>query len=364
MKIAVDCRMSGKSGIGTFLDGILPFFCESPHDFLFLGLSSLPIGIPPSARLAPCPCTIRPFSLAELLCFPRTLRKAINECDAYFSPYCNIPAGIRIPVYTTIHDVVFLDMKGLAGRFGTLLRKAFYRRAVSRSQALFTVSQFSKGRIIATLACKKPVHVVYNGIPAYLSQPVADVQKRDIILFIGNIKKHKGLSILLEAFSLFKRNKQTANAQLIIVGSKEAFRSKDKSVMQALAQSESTDIQFTGYIPDDELHKLLAQARILVQPSLYEGFGIPPLEALAKGTRALVSDIPVFQEIYQKLPVTFFKSGNAEDLAAKLAELWAQGAMPPIAIPEQYSYKKTAEAILHILTSSARIINYQTEVIK
>ncbi len=349
MKIAIDSRMSGKSGIGTFLDGILPFLCQSPHDCLLLGLSSLPQGMPPTAKALPCPCAIRPFSLKDLLFFPRRLRKAINSCDVFFSPYCNIPAGIRIPVFTTIHDVVFLDVASLAGRLGTLLRKLCYRYAVFRSQAIFTVSHFSKSRIIATLACKKPVHVVYNGLPAYFSQPgIAPAKKQGVILFIGNIKKHKGLPTLLEAFSLFK---QHTAAQLVIIGSKDAFRSKDNAVMQTLTEMDSKDIKFTGYIPDEELHSLLAQAKILVQPSLYEGFGIPPLEALAVGTRAVVSDIPVFREIYQNLPVTFFKAGNAADLADKLAEVWQQGNMPPVSIPEQYSYKKTAERILSVLTT-------------
>jgi len=67
--------------------------------------------------------------------------------------------------------------------------------------------------------------------------------------------------------------------------------------------------------------KCLSEAALLVQPSLYEGFGFPPLEALVLGTRALISDIPVFKEIYEGFPVVFFHAGDAEDLKNKMVEI-------------------------------------------
>lgn len=69
------------------------------------------------------------------------------------------------------------------------------------------------------------------------------------------------------------------------------------------------------------MKKLIAEARILIQPSLYEGFGIPPLEALALGTNAIVSDIEIFKEIYSDLPVTFFKVNDEEDLKSKVQNM-------------------------------------------
>lgn len=330
MKIAVDMRMSGKSGIGTFLDEIIPFFQESGNEFTF---------IKPN---------VGTFSLKEIFAFPKEDLKKINECDVYFTPYCNIPGGIKIPVYSTIHDVVFLDIKGLSGKLGTAARKFFYRRAVKKSKAIFTVSEFSKERIIHHLKCKKEIHVVYNGLPSYYNDVKKCQQKKNTIIFIGNIKKHKGLSVLLEAFEKVLKERQ--ELRLLIVGNNKNFRTEDETVYSKIEEINSAHkdaIVFTGFVENEELKNLLASAKLLVQPSLYEGFGIPPLQALECGTNAVISDIPVFREIYEKLPVTFFRSEDSEDLKDKILESLEK---PQPEIKEKiYTYKKTAQLILENL---------------
>jgi glycosyltransferase involved in cell wall biosynthesis len=92
-----------------------------------------------------------------------------------------------------------------------------------------------------------------------------------------------------------------------------------------------------------------------VQPSLYEGFGLPPLEAMTCGTQALISDIPVFKEIYGGFPVTFFSAGDSEDLSCKLLELLRD--KPPLRITlaenlvNKYTFQKTASIILQNITA-------------
>ena len=81
---------------------------------------------------------------------------------------------------------------------------------------------------------------------------------------------------------------------------------------------QSDDVIFTGRLSDDQLLREIASAKFLVQPSLYEGFGLPPLEALYLGTQPIISDIPVFKEVYGDLPVLFFKTEDAKDLSDKL----------------------------------------------
>ncbi len=371
MKIAVDVRMSGKSGIGAFLDNLLPT--------LKAGAEVVEIKPP-----------IKPFSLKETLFFPRGELKKINECDAYFSPYCNIPGrlfsrGIKVPIFTTIHDVIFLDLP-LAGKIGTLARKIFYLRAASKSREIFTVSEFSKGRILANLKCKKPITVVHNGAPLFDGEKPAKTEKTNTIIFVGNIKAHKGIKTLIPAFlkareilagqdgsqaketaasnayGIASDNLQAQNAprladnlpRLLIVGSKENFRTSDTALDALLERSENGGVEFTGFVPDEKLKDLIAQARLLVQPSLYEGFGIPPLQALYAGTRALISDIPVFKEIYAKLPVEFFKAGDADDLAAKIVQTYSEKrALPPV--ERIYSYQKSAKAILKRIEQSIKM---------
>jgi glycosyltransferase involved in cell wall biosynthesis len=135
--------------------------------------------------------------------------------------------------------------------------------------------------------------------------------------------------------------------RLYIAGSKENFRSKDSEILK---QTENNGaVVWTGSIPDEALCGIIAEASLLVQPSLYEGFGLPPLEALYLGTNALISDIPVFREIYGDFPVTFFKTGDAEDLKRKMrALLPLAGSSTELGeeLKSRYTFKKTADIIL------------------
>ena len=200
MKIAVDARMLGSGGIGTYIASLLPYFLEKNECFIFGDGSAVsPFGKYENAETAEC--RVKTFSLAERFAFPCELRKKINLCDVYYTPYCNIPSGIKIPVFSTIHDVVFLDVPGLASKAGVAARKYFYQRAIDRSRAVFTVSEFSRDRIRATLDCKNlPIVVAYNALPAWFySKSSQAVHKTRQLLFVGNIKKHQGLSVLLDA---------------------------------------------------------------------------------------------------------------------------------------------------------------------
>ena len=376
MRLAIDCRMSGKSGIGAYLDNMLPTLieevcCEQNGSVLLLGLPQKKFDALAARKIAgfeKCEtlfCKTKVFSVAETFFFPRAILKKINSCDAYFSPYCNIPCrifggGIKIPVFSTIHDIVFLDIP-LAGRLGTFLRKMFYIRAIKHSKEIFTVSNFSKGRIQEKLHCKKPITVVYSGVPLYNEEPPKEVQKTDTIIFVGNIKAHKGLRTLIEAFSKFREEISQGAAsdgkplpRLLIVGSKENFRTSDSGLEKLLKEAGSEEINFTGFVSDEKLQNLIASARLLVQPSLYEGFGVPPLQALYSGTRAVISDIPTFKEIYKSLPVIFFKAGDADDLARKMAEAYINTTpLPPV--ERIYSYRSSAKAILQKISESIKM---------
>jgi glycosyltransferase involved in cell wall biosynthesis len=109
-------------------------------------------------------------------------------------------------------------------------------------------------------------------------------------------------------------------------------------------------VEFTGFVSNDRLKILLAEAALLVQPSLYEGFGYPPLEAMTVGTEALISDIPVFREIYGDFPVTFFKAGDSGDLKEKLLSLLKDKKPQRLSLPRnlagKYTFKETAGIIL------------------
>jgi glycosyltransferase involved in cell wall biosynthesis len=362
MTITVDCRMiEDGSGIGVYLRECLKRLLNSPHSFLLLGPEKkLEEAAGERGNVRILACAVKPFSVRELCFFGPGLLKEINNTALYYSPYFNIPGGIKIPVYTTIHDIIFPDMPELTSAAGLAARMWFYRRAFGRSEKIFTVSEFSKSRIAFYSAGGKnhshsgvPVTVTYSAIQPYLLEGKnAAAVKKPFILFIGNIKKHKGLHILLDAF-LAARN-EGLRYKLVIAGSRDNFRSKDTGFLEKL-NSAGAEAEFTGFIPDGALRKLLGEASLLVQPSLYEGFCLPPLEAMTMGTQALISDIPVFREIYGEFPVTFFKAGDSGDLKQKLLSLLKDKKTQKLSLPpdlaEKYTFEKTAGIILKELTA-------------
>lgn len=319
MKIAIDCRMLGSGGIGTYLESLLPFFLED-FDCLLFGNQDLimtKISLQ-EHQIQVADCRIKPFSLTEMFFFPKELLERINECDYYYTPYCNIPEGITIPIFSTIHDVVFLDIPSLTSRAGVLARKYFYQRGINKSKKIFTVSNFSALRIKEHLnSHHKKIIVTYNSVPQwFMEKKKKTLKKEHSILFVGNIKKHKGLHTLLKAFEILSA--RDSELKLVIVGNAENFRTGDDTIAASISRFPKDKILFTGRISNEEVRDYYEKSQLLIQPSLYEGFGMPPMEALYCGTNVVLSDIPVFKEIYKDFPVTYFRCEDPNDLAQKI----------------------------------------------
>jgi glycosyltransferase involved in cell wall biosynthesis len=349
--IAIDCRYINASGIGAYLRGCLPWFLKSENNFLLLGNASQLQSFSSNINAIIIECDIKPFSIKELLFFSKKTTKQINSADLFFSPFFNVPRGIKIPVFTTIHDIIFLDMPELASKIGLASRMWFFRRAYKKSQKIFTVSEFSKSKIVHHLGKEKPIIVTHSAIqPMFLEYRAnaQNKQKIETIVFVGNIKMHKGLEYLLDAF-LSAKNEGLPH-KLIIIGSKENFRTADNSILQKITSAGSDAVTFTGFVSDRQLMEYLSTATLLVQPSLYEGFGLPPLEAMVLGTHALISDIPVFKEIYAEYPVTFFHAGDPIDLKEKMMGLLYNQKGLIVSLPDnlagKYTFQKTASVIL------------------
>jgi glycosyltransferase involved in cell wall biosynthesis len=351
MTICIDCRMIDASGIGVYLRESLPWLLQSGNNFLLLGNANRLQCFTSTANVKIIECDINPFSLREYFFFPLKTVRQVNNADLFFSPFFNIPNSVTIPVFTTIHDIIFPDMPELTSKTGLVARMWFYRKAYKKSKKIFTVSEFSKSRIQHHLGTEKPVIVTHSAIqPAFLAYRanVQNIQKTQNIVFIGNIKKHKGLDLLLDAFCLAK--KEGLPHRLVVIGAKENFRSSDNTILKRIESFGSEAVIFTGFISNEQLMEHLSKAVLLVQPSLYEGFCLPPLEALVLGTHALISDIPILKEIYDGYPVTFFHTGDSLDLKEKLMELlFNKKPSSPILSDDllyKYTFEKTASVIL------------------
>lgn len=345
MKLAIDCRFIGKSGIGTYIENIVDRLLAEHPEHEYLLICERGKGCSTRKDVEMFETDIQPFSLKELFRFPVA---DINKCDAFFSPYINIPGGIKVPVYSTIHDCVFFDVDGLVSPFGKMVRKFFYKRAIRLSKKVFTVSEFSKERILYHFLTDREIIVTGNGISKAMDNyQVGEIVKKDYYIYVGNIKKHKGLQTLIRAYA--KARGQGLKTKLIIVGNYENFRSSDTELTELF--DSTPDIEFTGWVSNEKLIKLVSEAKALIQPSLYEGFGIPPLEALYLGTNAIISDIPVFKEIYNELPVIFFKCCDADDLAEKMLMIKEKGLILDTKklINKKYSYSNVANAIIKFI---------------
>ena len=355
MIITIDCRMIDSSGIGSYLRGILPFLLQTEHNFFLLGNKERLSSFSFYQNVYIIECNIKPFSLKEIILFPYKILKQINKTDVFFTPFFNFPEKINIPIFITIHDIIFPDMRELTSKAGLFIRMYFFRRAYKKAKMIFTVSLFSKSRIEFHLGNEKPVVVTYNACNSIFYEYRAKLEKtekKENIVFIGNIKKHKGLDCLLDAFYLAK--KEGLPHKLIIIGNRDNFRTADNAITNKINSIGNNEVIFTGFISDEQLMQYLGTASLLVQPSLYEGFCLPPLEAMILGTRTLISDIPVLKEIYDGFPVTFFKTGNHLDLKDKMLELLLNKENQFLLLNDnlsaKYNFKNTSAVIMKNIT--------------
>lgn len=351
MKVAIDCRMLGKSGIGVFLVNFLDYALRhySTCQFLLIGANEI-LRYKKYQNVECKKVDIAPFSMSELL-FPV---KDINNCDVYFNPNYNIPRGIQIPICCTIHDLLFWDVKDISSWLGRLLRIIIAKRAFLLSTIVFTVSGFSAERIKKHLGERKPIVIVHNALrPIFYEHPFhRNISEKKYLLFVGNVKPHKGLQYLLDAY---KNPSIHERYDLIIVGDYNNFRTSFPQIMKC----KDDHIHFTGHISDKELLVLMSNAAALVQPSVYEGFGIPPMEALYLGVPVIISDIPVFKEIYGIFPVHFFRNKDSKSLIEAIKNIKELEPKSILEIRKQILSQYGIDHIAHTIMQTIINLNHE-----
>ena len=337
-KIAIDCRYLGMSGIGRFLEGILNNFDFNLFDITLIGKKEK---ITKYKNVKYIYDDSNPFSKKSILNWNKV--KQINKNDCFYSPNFIIPFGIKIICYTTLHDIIFLDLKEVnKNKIDYISKKFLLKRCMKKSKRVFTVSKFSKDRIAYHF--KKYIDKIvwsYPGVSHNFVSYSKNFKKENYIIYVGNIKKNKGLKTLLNAIPYINQN-----IEIKIVGDATNFKNGDFEIIKLF---DNPRITFTGKISDDELLDLIAKAKYLIQPSLYEGFGLPPLEALYLGTQPIISNIEVFKEVYNDLPVKFFEVLNSNDLANKINEPNDIISIDKDRIEKEFSHKKCVKIIVDML---------------
>ena len=338
MKIAIDCRYLGKSGIGRVCQGILDHLDYNEHEYFLIGNEEKLRAYSPAYII---PNDENPFSPKGLFSFP----KMINQfCDCIIIPNFIIPYGIRIPVYSVMHDLIFLDLPKITtkGFLDYRIKKMLLKRCMKKLVRIACVYGFTKSRCehyYPKYAGK--CYVNYIGLSEeVLNFDTSGIEKTNSIIYVGNVKPHKGLKTLIDAFHMLPKGMY----RLKIIGEKEGFLVGMKE-----EDLQSDDVIFTGRLSDDQLLREIASAKFLVQPSLYEGFGLPPLEALYLGTQPIISDIPVFKEVYGDLPVIFFKTEDAKDLENVLIRAQRVSFTAISEFTQKYHYQNFAKRLISFI---------------
>jgi len=315
IKIGVDARMLFSSGIGRFLRGILSeldlqnvattFFCKESDEAFLTHLF-------PKARIVYDRSDI--YSIAEQF----SPRAKASNIDILWCPHYNIPVLTRAKLFVTVHDVIHLAMPEFFGGWKhKVYARSMFRTVCIKAEKIHCVSTFTAQELQQHLdVSEKKLTIIPNGIdPQWFepvnSQPIEMVNP--FILFVGNMKPHKNLARLIKAFEQIA---DKVEHDLVVIGQLGGFRVGDDPGAYIPNQLKSR-IQVLGTVSDEQLKSYYRQCSLFVFPSLYEGFGLPPLEAMASGAPVLCSNAASLPEACGSA-VTYFDPLSVSDIAAKI----------------------------------------------
>jgi glycosyltransferase involved in cell wall biosynthesis len=307
MRVAIDARKLHDFGIGTYIRNLLRHLAriDDRNEYVLLcQRDDLEIAgtLGPNFRavLEPSPN----YSVREQYHVPLVLRR--EKPDVYHAPHYVLPPAVSCSSVVTIHDCIHLMFpQYLPSRMAYAYARSVMWAAARRAQLIITVSEASKRDILHFFKVPpEKVVVVHNAIDERFLVPPPDIElarvreryqlQHGFILYAGNIKPHKNLVRLIEAFSQIRQG-PFQELKLLIIGDQI---SKLPALRRAVHQLKlHKHVRFLGYIPDETLAVLYRSAEVFVFPSLYEGFGLPPLEAMASGTPVVTSNTSSMPEV-------------------------------------------------------------------
>lgn len=337
MHICIDCRFHIYSGIGRYIrEKVTEMLKAKPKNKYSViidkkNANSEFINYLLGSNVNIIHCDAKMYSIREQWQLPLKIPK----CDIFWAPHYNAPI---LPVrakekWVTIHDMAHLaigDMLGLS-----VIQKLYARLFLYHSShyydIIYTVSNFSKQEIIKYEGIKENKIIVhYNNVDTSKYHRIEDplVQEhvrqkyhlsQKYILFVGNVKPHKNLHRLLEAYGILQLEHPTM-CKLVIAGQIDGFVTAAYNLGEIIEQYNLQDkVIFTNYVAEEDLPVLYTMAELFVFPSIYEGWGIPPLEALACGCKVLASDAASIPEACGN-KVEYFHWQDTNELKRKLAK--------------------------------------------
>lgn len=295
--VMIDARKIEDSGIGTYIRNVVPRVIARLPRIGFKLLGSVPaietlVGPRPNCR--PIECPVKPLSVREQLQLPGYITQPL---DLFWAPHFNIPLSYRGRLLVTIHDIMPMAVPALSG--GPL--HAIYVRAMTAAirrcnATVIAVSEFtaSELRKRAHISAKQ-ITVIHEAADESWEhvQRNARPHARPYLLYVGLVKPHKNLLTLMKAFELLH---EKLPIDLVIVGDRDRIVTRDEESAR-YAERFGDRAVFTGRVSDERLEQFVAYAEALVVPSLYEGFGLPCLEAMACGCPVIASRAASLPEV-------------------------------------------------------------------
>jgi glycosyltransferase involved in cell wall biosynthesis len=314
VKIAIDIRRMTEFGVGTYIRNVVRTLGRLDHEneYLLIGppVKVEEIGVlPPNFRAIPLVAPER--SVQGYREFRTALQRL--QCDLVHIPNLfSIPRALPCRYVMTVHDM--LDHMARAREQSGFWRSLHFqltKRVLAGASRIFAVSNFTRNEIEKLFEIPpERVEVVYNAIDERFLRGHASAADRDLIarryqvtypflLYAGRISPHKNVVRMIEAFSALKTELERDGAypdlKLIIIGDD---LSGNPDLRRTVVRSGvHNDVRFLGFVPIEVLRIFYDEAKIFVFPSLYEGFGLPPLEAMVHGTPVVTSNVSSLPEV-------------------------------------------------------------------
>lgn len=367
MRIGIDARMysSAFTGIGRYVHELVEHLVQldKKNEYvLFMNQPEYDAFQPHNKRVSKVLVNARHYSIAEQLKYPWILKRA--KLDLMHFTHFNAPLLYCGRSVVTIHDLTlsFFPGKKMNSGFHRAAYNRVLRGAVKKAARIVAVSQNTKKDLEeVTGTDPSKVEVIYEGVaedfgPREDKQAVEDLLRKysitkDYLLYTGVWRSHKNLVNLIRAFALLKED-ESFESQLVITGKENPYYPEVKRTVKELGLEH--DVIYTGLVPEDELPALYQSARIYVFPSLYEGFGLPPLEAMRCGTPVAASKSSCIPEICGEENALFFDPYDPEDIANTVRRLWLDETLAGelrergLRHSRKFSWEKMAEKTLEV----------------
>jgi glycosyltransferase involved in cell wall biosynthesis len=308
----MDIRRAGDFGIGTYTRNVLRELAsqDSTNEYLLVGSPRhfAEVGrLPENFRNLPYEAA--PGSLRTHLHLPLALNE--QRVDLLHMPWFYAPAVVPCPLVITVHDLTEFLYAAQGPRVVQEGRLFFARRALRKASRILAVSHSAAREIVREFGiAEDKVEVVHNALDErFVTEPYpAGEEARTLerhavqgpfVLYAGNIRPQKNLTRLIEAFAVVKgelrEHASLAGLKLLVIGDEVA---KHADLRRAVVKARvREDVRFLGFVEHSVLRVFYARARAFLFPSLYEGFGLPPLEAMAHGTPVVTSNVSSLPEV-------------------------------------------------------------------